>query len=569
MTLRFRTPERPWRAVLALLFLNLILSWTNIWPTPWVRPDHRFSGELALMVAVLMVVYALRIRLGSRAFGWLAAAYGLLVLGRYVDLMAPSLFGRPINLYWDVPQLPRFVWVTAQSWPWWQTAAAAIGVVLVTLGLHRLLRSAWGTLCEDGLVAWTRTPLRRRVTLGVGTLGAAMAVANLAGQPFTWPLVSKPVVPVYAQQLKLAASAVYAQWNPKAAAERLPPSPSVESALALPVEQRLAGVAGSDVWMISLESFGAVMFDDPEIRAALAPDWKQFEDALRTAGYGLQSGFFEAPTIGGGSDLSHVGILSGVDLSVPQRHDLLITTDRPTLIQVFQSVGHRAVGLYASVYWPWPERAFYRFDTYIDGPALDYRGPPMTYWKIPDQAAWALAEPKLQALSAAGPQFVFFPLITTHFPFSPTPPLQSDWSRLLTQEPYDPADVARTQAVETNWLDMRPGYIDLARYTLRWLAQAVQRPWPRDRVLVFFGDHQPTANVAGAQPPWDVPVLVASRSRRLLERLDAEGLSPGLPAAQPEGRQRLGGLHDLTGVLLRSFAGPNSSQTAAPTAVPR
>ena len=36
--------------------------------------------------------------------GWcpvLAAAWMALVLGRYVDVMSPALYGRPINLYWD------------------------------------------------------------------------------------------------------------------------------------------------------------------------------------------------------------------------------------------------------------------------------------------------------------------------------------------------------------------------------------------------------------------------------------------------------------------------------------
>jgi hypothetical protein len=37
----------------------------------------------------------------------LATLYALLILGRYVDVVAPSLLGRAISLYWDVPQLPQ------------------------------------------------------------------------------------------------------------------------------------------------------------------------------------------------------------------------------------------------------------------------------------------------------------------------------------------------------------------------------------------------------------------------------------------------------------------------------
>ena len=45
--------DRPWRriavAVLALLFLNGMLSFRDWWPTPGILPDHRLAPEFVLL----------------------------------------------------------------------------------------------------------------------------------------------------------------------------------------------------------------------------------------------------------------------------------------------------------------------------------------------------------------------------------------------------------------------------------------------------------------------------------------------------------------------------------------
>ena len=82
-------------------------------------------------------------------------------------------------------------------------------------------------------------------------------------------------------------------------------------------------------------------------------------------------------------------MLSGLDLTDPLRHDLLLTTDRPTLITLFRANGYRTFGFYPALFWDWPERVFYGYDQFVEGRDLGYPGPEFGYWKIPDQYAAA------------------------------------------------------------------------------------------------------------------------------------------------------------------------------------
>jgi hypothetical protein len=144
---------------------------------------------------------------------------------------------------------------------------------------------------------------------------------------------------------------------------------------------------------------------------------------------------------------------------------------------------------------------------------------------------------------------VFFPTISSHFPFSPIPPYQPDWQRVLTPAPFDSEDLDAVAAHKVNWLDMRADYLTSVKYVYQWLAGYLELPEPRETVFVLVGDHQPTANITGEGRSWDVPVHIISRDRRMLDRFRAQGFSDGL---WPD-RAVLGGIHHLTSLLLNGF----------------
>ncbi len=538
-------PARPWgriaAAVLALLFLNGMLSFSTWWPTPGVVPDHRLAPEFVWLWLALLAAGAWRQAPPRWLLGLLTLGYLMLVVGRYADITVPSLFGREINLYWDGAQIPRYLWVSAQDMPWWLTAALLAAVGVGIWALTRLLRLAIGVAVREAVPYSLQTPW----VWAVSAAAVVLVSANLAGVRATWPIVSKPVIPTYWRQAKLLAAA----FSPSQMAQLLPAQTVVDEALALPDGQALAALHGRDVYLLFLESLGAVVYDNQQASQALAPKREKLAADIAASGRHVVSAFVRSPTFAGGSDLAHMGLLSGIDLSQPNRHELLLTTDRPTLLSVFRAQGYQTFGLYPAVDWPWPERAFYGFDVYLDRSAIGYRGPSFGFWNVPDQFTVARLEQLHPRTADAPPRLLFFPTITNHMPFNPVPPYQPDWQRLLTEQPFDDADTRHAQAQSANWLDMFPGYVGMVAYMYRWLGDWLQQPEPREAVYVMIGDHQPAANVTGEGAPWDVPVHIVSRDRALLARFESMGFAPGL---EPP-REPLGPMHELTGWLLRGF----------------
>jgi hypothetical protein len=321
----------------------------------------------------------------------------------------------------------------------------------------------------------------------------------------------------------------------------LPPSP--------PFESDLGGLAGSDVKLFFLESYGAIAFDQPAWRAALAASRNALAGRIETSGRRVVSAFVRSPTFGGASDLAHLSLLSGIDLGDPLRHDLLLTTGRPTLLSHFRARGYETYGFYPGLSWEWPERAFYGYERFVEARDLGYPGPEFGYWKIPDQYAIARFDQLHPVLPGSPPRFVFFASINTHVPFRPLPPYQPDWKKLLSPEPYERPEVARALADKIDWTDLAAAYVPSIEYTYRWIEGYLAQPAGRDFLLVLIGDHQPLGAVTGEGQPWDVPVHVIGPNSGVMERLVETGFRPGLEPARPV----LGGMHELTRLLLDAF----------------
>jgi hypothetical protein len=201
----------------------------------------------------------------------------------------------------------------------------------------------------------------------------------------------------------------------------------------------------------------------------------------------------------------------------------------------------------------WPEGAFYRFDAIYGERELEYRGPDFGWWRIPDQYALARLAAAELAVDERAPVFVFFPTINTHVPFRPTPPLQPDWSKLLTADPYDRKATEDSLAVPPEWTNLAPAYADTFAYTFAYLASFLEQRPSRELVLVLIGDHQPAASVSGRGSRWDVPVHVITARKAVGDALRDHGFVTGVelaPGAAPVGTMR-----ELTTMLLQAFDG--------------
>jgi Sulfatase len=537
--------KRALQALLALFVLNALLSMTNWWPTPFVQLDKRLAPEFVLLWVLILVAVAWRGALSSGVVFSLALGYLLLVFGRYFDTTAPALFGRDINLYWDALQIPRVVWVSLKNYPLWGSVLAVGAVVALVWLLFKIVQLAIRVAARDA----APYALSRRWPLLVTLAAVAVSVANVNGVVATWPYISKPVLPTYIRQAKLLGTAFAERHQQKV----LAPSPAFDS--------DLGALRGADVNLFLLESYGRVVFSNADMHAQLKPSRDALAAQIASSGMQVVSAFAASTTFGGGSELAHLALLSGINTGDPLVHDLLLTTQRPTLVTAFRNRGYETLGVYPALGWDWPEKSFYGFDRFIDARDLAYKGPVLGYWKLPDQFALARLN-QLHPVTLASPKrFTFFPSITSHMPFHPVPPYLADWAKILTEKPFDEAQMAAVSAQKEDWFNMRAGYTGMINYNYQWLAGYLQQPRARDTLFVVLGDHQPAAIVTGAGATWDVPIHIISSNPALLQRFVAQGFKPGLEPAEP----RLGTLFDLTRLLLAVFdsGGPKAAPLKA------
>jgi hypothetical protein len=532
-----------WRAWLglavALFGLNLAWSFHNLWPTVWVTSRHELSVEIAALVVLLALAGELG-RWPSRAMlRWLAVLVLLFTVARYVEVTAPALFGRRVNLYWDAQHLPHVLAMLIEVTPVWQVWLVATGLVALLAGIYLAARWLLGLL----VAGLADVRLRRFTLLLAGGLVVAYVAGLLHPQLRTLHWFSLPVGITYAQQAGFVYRAVAGGATLDTESHPLPPS-------------NLARLGGADVFVLFFESYGATTLDAEAHAHALADTRQALNEAIAQAGYRVVSARVHSPTFGGASWLAHSSFLSGIEVTDSQHYQLLLTRPRQTLIQRFAAAGYRTVGVMPGLKRAWPEGAFYGYDKIYDAETLDYSGPAFGWWRIPDQFALA----RFDALEVRAPQRV--PLMTvmttisSHAPFRPIPPYLPDWQALLDAQPY-PAVAAAKDPHSGEAGTMAADYIAAIDYGLTYIAGYLKHRGDDDLVLIVIGDHQPPARVSGPDASWDVPVHVVTADLDLLELLNAEGFSEGLV---PPGTS-LGPMHELAARLLRIFDGtPDSSR---------
>jgi hypothetical protein len=533
---------------LAFALLNTLWTFENRWPGFGVRYMPRLSFELCLAVVALMGWMAWRGRLSGRSATALAVGFVALVLARYADVTAPAVLGRPVNVYWDGRHAGELLRVAAQSLSVWQMAAAVLALLLGALLLFAVARAAIVSLARS--LAWKRPRPWLLAAAAACTLSFA---AYVPGQRDTRWFFSLPLTPTLLHQGELLARV----WWPASGASVLDAGPAFDGDLSGLVTAQ----GPADVLLVFAESYGVSSFDQPAQASALDAPRAAMSSAINASGRFVVSARVTAPTFGGASWLSHAALLAGVDTRDPADHDLLLASERPTLVRHFARHGYRTVGWMPGLKRPWPEGAFYGFDRLADDTGIGYTGPDFGYWRIPDQAAMALLHTQELDHGATtpgrAPRFVVFPTTSTHAPFHPLAPFVPDWLRLAGPDAYTSAQAAEALAAPLSVRQPLPQFLDSMRYQYAWMADYLRQRAPRPLVMVVVGDHQPTALVSGQGASWDVPVHIISDDRALLQRLLGNGFVPGLtPPAQA-----LGPMHLLTRVLLKAFNAPGAHET--------
>jgi hypothetical protein len=529
--------------IAALVVLDASLAFKNVWPTPAIRWQGALSVELAVCVLAMALAYSRHGALPRRGLAWLGAGWAALVIVRYADVTAPALYGRPVNLFWDMRHVSAVAAMLARVASWWLVLLVIGAAILIPLVLYKVIRWALGHL-NDAMSGRTERLVLGTLAVVVIALFAAGRVYSESGfydnESVLASAFPAPVTQSLARQTRLLVTEMTGRTGTV-----LGRSPAMDVSL--------ANVQGADVLIIFIESYGAVSWDHANLAEPNAQARAKLETDVRETGREVVSAYVESPTFGGNSWLAHISLLSGLEIRDEDANVLLMRQKRDTLISAFARRGYRAVAVMPGLQQTWPEGIFYGFDVIYDGERLGYKGPPFGWWTIPDQFAAARLDAAEIEPASRAPLFVFFPTTGTHTPFTPTPPYQPDWPRMLTAHPYEQADLLSSWSQQPDWMNLGPSYARALGATYTWIGGLLHRRTDRDLVLILIGDHQPPALVSGEGASWDVPVHViangATRSA-VLDALRAHGFRNGLMPHHP----RLSRMHQLVPTLLGAFS---------------
>ena len=527
-----------------LFLLNASLSFHNIWPTPAIGWRGELSIELAVILLMMIAARRWFAPPSRTALRWMTAIWVMLVIGHYADVTTPALYGRDINLYWDLRYMPDVAAMVVRAAPLWLIVLATMAVVLIAALLYLTFRWSLGRLGESLADSRARRWIGICAASVIVVFAGQQVIARFSSAVYAFePAIAfaTPVTQTYARQARLVIDA-------RAGSKSLAASPPMDGDLAL--------VQGADVFLVFIESYGAISYERQDIDSHLGANRALLDAAIHDTRRGVVSAYVESPTFGGSSWLAHLSLMSGVEVRDPASNASLMTQKRETMVTAFANHGYRTVALMPGLRQRWPEGSFYGFDEVYGAARLDYRGPEFGWFAIPDQFSLARFETLERSQPSRSPLFLFFPTISTHFPFSPTPPYQADWARMLTDHPYGGRAIVEAYAHEPDWTSFAPGYVNAISYTYATLSGYLRETADRDRVLILLGDHQPASAVSGEGAPWDVPVHVivgrgsAPDRSPILDRLVAHGFRPGLTPQRPA----LGRMHTLLPVLLDAFS---------------
>lgn len=524
--------ERLRRPILAIAVINLVmvpaLWWRDgAWGSVWLLPE--------LLLLPLLALWPTARR--SSGLQWLLAIFLMLSVAALLgDALVRAVYSRPLDIVMD-PWLLRAGYHLLDGSL--GTAAAILAAVLAALGavatallLRRLVRQVLFSPAAEPLPP--SAPLMIAVLVAGAVSGVLFAPERGAVRPALVDLVrtqSQQVRSTWAEREALLA---------RAGSQRM-------QARAIPA------LAGRDVVLVFVESYGVSALDQPRYAITLNPVLKQAEAALAEAGLGAVSARMQSPIRGGQSWLSHATVLGGQVIDTDYWYSLLLDSGQGFLTDDLRLTGHTPLVVAPAIVRPWPEARALGFETVYPAAALDYGGPASGWVGVPDQYTLHRYGRHLRPRHP-GPVFSMLLLISSHAPWSPGPPRIDDWDRLDQPDPWPDWRPPGKDPL-AYWRDtdrLRDRYPESLGYSLDSVFAWAARDLPEGALLIVLGDHQAAPLITGHDAVADVPVHFVSSDTDLLARLENRGagewtLSDGL--AIPPASSSSRGLETLRFVL--------------------
>ncbi len=536
--------------------MRLVSAWVlvnGLLMSPQWLSAHFSPGQppawVALEAALVVGAVALLPRsTWSRALAWtLALAVVLVTLTGLTDLVFFSSLGRSFNLFVDLYLIGSV----------YDLAVGNLGAARSTaLGVSVALALALAAFA----LAWLLAPAsrdrerpRNRLALRLG--GVALVLVFPLGlirerAPGVQERLATPMVHVVREQ---ARHYVLTRRERALFAAELVDTPGGYG----DVPGLLEKLRDRDVLVAFIESYGMAALDDPEFAEVVGLRLETLAAHLSGAGIHIATATLTSPTRGGQSWYAHSTMMSGLWVDNQLRYDLLMTSERETLVDDFRRTGHRTVALMPAITTSWPEGARLGYDDVFTLPTIPYAGPPIYWVSMPDQFTWEFMGRTIRAAAADGPHFVEAALVSSHAPWTPVLPILH-WDSIGDGVAFEPFR-QEGHPPEELWVDiaeLRKGYARSLDYSLRAMAGFAERFVENRTLLIVLGDHQAAPWVTGSVEA-TVPMHVIVRDPDLLEPFLSWGFRQG---AFPDPEQEPRGMNLFRDWFVHAFSDPGAAR---------
>ncbi|RKQ95746.1 phosphoglycerol transferase MdoB-like AlkP superfamily enzyme [Kushneria sinocarnis] len=430
--------------------------------------------------------------------------------------------------------------------------ALLVGAAVVLLLLAWLLQRALLRIARRARAA-LQSHAGRRGWQGGAVLYAVWLAGTLAlGQPAP---NQQPAAPAHSSRLLLAH--VQQSWRNLHELAELRREVARHPDIDVPTARLFSQLAGKDIVIVFLESYGRSALEDPRYAPQLEQRLRTIEGELERSGFRTRSAWVHSPTVGGQSWLAHTTLQTGLWIDSQRRYNWVIGSQRVPLARLFGRAGWRTVDVSPAITSDWPAGRWFGFQRTLDARNLGYRGRPYNWITMPDQYTYSAFQRLELGRDDRPPLMAMISTVSSHAPWVPVPPMvgweQVKEGRILSRwaDANDPPSVV--------WQDsdrVRHQYRKAIDYSLQALGSFVAYYGDDDLVVIALGDHQPASIITGNHASREVPVHLMTRDREVLQAFGRWGWTRGMIPGETSATW---GMDEFRQRLIKGFSGSSAA----------
>jgi len=494
--------------IAGVLFLILALNIPD--NLNWITPASLVYFPLEIIIIGLALLVPGMVGRWLKALATLLLGLGIIF--KISDMSAYQVFARPFNPVFDL-------YLLADGMNLLNGAIGRVGAIVVAL----LLLATVGIVFVLVYLTFAhlqrvlnRSPRRSGVLLGLGLL--SWSGLHLAGSNRTNTYMSD----LLTMHLGNTLTSITDLREFRAVINEDP-------YVTAPADHLFDVLAGKDVLVVFLESYGRTVLDNPDFAAHVVPVLEQGTRDLEASGLLARSSFLTSPTVGGISWLAHGTALSGLWINSQVRYDSLMMSERASLNRLFNRAGWRTVAMMPAITMAWPEGNYFGYDRIYAAADLGYQGKPFNWVTMPDQYVLSTYQSAERTPGDRAPVMTEMALISSHAPWTPIPSLVA-WDQVGDGSIFN-AQATAGDPPEVVWQDperIREQYRLAIEYAMADLVSYATHYGDDNLVILVLGDHQPAPLVTGETANQDVPVHLIARDPKVIAAIENWHWSPGL-----------------------------------------